>query len=267
MAIVASYDWESDSWTHNGDNPARTAWREAIAEIAEKAKATLPECNGRIEKAVAIVLNGDVELLEGGKAKVASQSNGTTAYHIVNGECSCKDFPKAPQGFCKHRLAYGIHKRAYTLAKQKLAQLDSASSGQAETPSQPTPTQPPAPSAPLPEAPVETPQGIPPQHVVLIQGRPFVKFAGLLQMAHERGLVSLTAAWAFNESELSLAHAVATFQDGRRFEESGDATPANTNRKVAPHFRRVALTRAKARVLRDALGVELVAVEELSDGE
>jgi hypothetical protein len=93
---------------------------------------------------------------EGGKAKVASQSNGTTAYHIVNGECSCKDFPKAPQGFCKHRLAYGIHKRAYTLAKQKLAQLDSASSGQAETPSQPTPTQPPAPSAPLPEAPVET---------------------------------------------------------------------------------------------------------------
>src|SRR2546426_6527160 len=126
MAIVASYDWASDSWTHNGDNPARTAWREAIAEIAEKAKATLPECNGRIEKAVAIVLNGDVELLEGGKAKVASQSNGTTAYHIVNGECSCKDFPKAPQGFCKHRLAYGIYKRAVALAKTKLDQLNGA---------------------------------------------------------------------------------------------------------------------------------------------
>ena len=46
-----------------------------------------------------------------------------------------------------------------------------------------------------------------------------------------------------------------------------DATPENTNRKVAPHFRRVALTRAKARVLRDALGVDLVAVEELSDSE
>ena len=68
-------------------------------------------------------------------------------------------------------------------------------------------------------------------------------------MAHERGLVALTAAWTYNDAELSLAHAVATFQDGRRFEESGDATPANTNRKVAVHFRRVALTRAKARVL------------------
>ncbi len=86
-------------------------------------------------------------------------------------------------------------------------------------------------------------------------------------MAHERGLVALTADWTSNDGELSLAHAVARFSDGRVFKESGDATPANTNRKVAPHFRRVALTRAKARVLRDALGVDLVAVEELSDGE
>ena len=56
----------------------RKIWREAVSEIAEKAKATLPQCNGRVEKAVQIVLNGDVELLPDGKAKVASQSNGTT---------------------------------------------------------------------------------------------------------------------------------------------------------------------------------------------
>ena len=48
MTMIASYDWESDTWTHNSDNPARTAWRTAVAEIAEKAKATLPECNGRV---------------------------------------------------------------------------------------------------------------------------------------------------------------------------------------------------------------------------
>jgi hypothetical protein len=103
MAIVTSYDWESDSWTHHdGENPARAAWREAVAEIGEKAKATLPDCNGRVDKAVAIVLNGDVELLPDGKAKVASQSNGATTYFVVNGSCECRDFPKAPQGFCKH---------------------------------------------------------------------------------------------------------------------------------------------------------------------
>src|SRR5262245_29557145 len=153
MAIVTSYDWESDSWTHhNGENPARAAWREAVAEIGEKAKATLPDCNGRVDKAVAIVLNGDVELLPDGKAKVASQSNGAVVYHIANGECTCKDYPKAPSGWCKHRIARGLHVRATALAKQKLAQLDGASNGQAETPSQPAPAQPPAPMAPLPEA-------------------------------------------------------------------------------------------------------------------
>ena len=103
MAIVASYDWESDTWTQNGDNPARIALRQAVSEVAERAKAALPEAvNGRIEKAVAIVLNGDVDLLPDGTATVASQRNGTTEYFVVNGTCSCPDFPKAPQGFCKH---------------------------------------------------------------------------------------------------------------------------------------------------------------------
>src|ERR671934_1756807 len=118
MAIVTSYDWESDTFTHHtGENAARAAWREAVAEIAEKAKATLPECNGRVDSAVKIVLAGDVELLDDGTAKVASQSNGTTQYFVVNGECQCKDFPKAPSSWCKHRIAAGIQKRAYALAK------------------------------------------------------------------------------------------------------------------------------------------------------
>ena len=41
--------------------------------------------------------------------------------------------------------------------------------------------------------------------------------------------------------------------------------PFNVTKKVAPHFRRVALTRALARRLRQALGVDLVAVEELAE--
>src|SRR5262245_21409775 len=263
MAIVAEISWD-DMFDGKSlpENPTRTIWREAVAEIADKAKTSLPECNGRVDSAVKIVLAGDVELQADGTAKVASQSNGTTTYFVVNGECQCKDYAKAPSNWCKHRIAAGIQKRAKALAKQKLAQLDGASTGQAETTSQRTSAQP-----PVPTVPVEMPHGVPPQHVVLIQGKPFVKFAGLLQMAHERGLVALTADWTYNDGELSLAHAVATFQDGRRFEEAGDGTPANTNRKVAVHFRRVALTRAKARTLRDALGVDLVAVEELADSE
>jgi hypothetical protein len=116
-----------------------------VAAIAEKAKAKLPECNGRVDKAVAIVLNGDVELLPDGTAKVASQSNGTTAYHVVNGHCDCRDYEKAPHNLCKHRLSAAIARRAQELTRAKL-----------DTPaaSQPPPARPDALTAPLPEAPV-----------------------------------------------------------------------------------------------------------------
>ena len=104
MAIVTEISWD-DMFAGKvlPDSPARTAFREAVAEIAEKAKITLPDCIGRVDSAVKIVLNGDVELFPDGTAKVASQSNGTTKYFIVNGECTCKDYPKAPSFWCKHR--------------------------------------------------------------------------------------------------------------------------------------------------------------------
>jgi hypothetical protein len=126
-------------------SPDRATWREAVAAIAEKAKAKLPECNGRVDKAVALVLNGDVELLPDGTAKVASQSTGSTAYHVVNGHCHCCDYEKAPGQLCKHRLSAAIARRAQELTK---ATLDTPAT------SQPPPAQPDAPTAPLPEAPV-----------------------------------------------------------------------------------------------------------------
>jgi hypothetical protein len=150
MVAVKEFSWEEVS-SPDFSNPARAAWREAVAEIADKARAKLPECNGRVDSAVKIVLAGDVELLPDGTAKIASQSNGTTAYHIVNGQCDCKDFAKAPHNFCKHRLSAAIARRVQELTTAK---LDAPANGQAEPPSQPTPAQQDAPTAPLPEAPV-----------------------------------------------------------------------------------------------------------------
>ena len=128
MVAVHEMSWEEVPSPDFG-NPARQAWREAVAEIAAKAKETLPECHGRVDKAVAIVLNGDVELLEGGKAKVGSQSNGTTQYFVVNGTCECRDFPKAPSGWCKHRIAAGLAKRVSARVRTP---LDAPATGQAE---------------------------------------------------------------------------------------------------------------------------------------
>src|SRR5256885_711861 len=120
MVAVKEITWEEAS-APGFETTTRQAWRAAVAEIAERAKQTLPECNGRVDKAVAIVLHGDVELLEGGKAKVASQSNGTVVYHLVNGECDCKDYAKAPSNWCKHRIAAGMQKRATALMQRKLS--------------------------------------------------------------------------------------------------------------------------------------------------
>jgi hypothetical protein len=144
MVAVHELSWEEVSAPDFG---ARAAWRAAVAEIAAKAK--LPECNGRVDSAVKIVLAGDVELLADGTAKVASQSNGTTAYHVVNGHCDCRDYEKAPHNFCKHRLSAAIARRAQELTKAK---LDAPATSQTESPRQPAQSE--AHTVPLPEAPV-----------------------------------------------------------------------------------------------------------------
>jgi hypothetical protein len=141
MVAVKEISWEDVSAP---DFESRAVWREAVAEIADKAKAKLPECSGRVDSAVKIVLAGDVELQADGTARVASQSNGTTHYHIVNGHCDCRDYEKAPHNFCKHRLGAAIARRARELVKAKLEDTN----GQMPVQSQPAPT------APLPEAPV-----------------------------------------------------------------------------------------------------------------
>ena len=75
-----------------------------VEALAQKAHAALPLANGRISKAVAIVLNGGVTLHPDGHAVVASQSRPHTSYS-VNGTCGCSDMAAAPGQWCKHRIA------------------------------------------------------------------------------------------------------------------------------------------------------------------
>jgi hypothetical protein len=98
-----------------------------------------------------------------------------------------------------------------------------------------------------------------------IHGRDFIEYQGLLALAHEQGLIELGAEFISVTPELALAAAHAYFKDGRKFWDAGDATPQNVHSHVKAHFPRVALTRAKARCLRDALNIGLVAVEEVED--
>jgi hypothetical protein len=241
----------------------RQTFRRLVAEVAAKAKARLPQAvNGRVESAAKLVLWQDVEPQDDGSILVGSASDPGKQYRLVGLTCQCQDFTRgqAPDGWWQHRIAAGIQKRvSEVLAAQVPAPMDPE---MLETYPDNDPEE--VPPAPVSAPPHDPPHGIDPRHIVQIQGKPFVKFAGLLELAHQRGLQSLSVEWTFNDPELSLAHAVAGFPFGT-FAESGDATPANVNKKVAPHFRRVALTRAAARCLRLALGIDLVAVEELAD--
>src|SRR5262245_53992127 len=114
MVAVKEITWEEAS-APTFEQTTRQAFRAAVDQVAANAKAVLPACESRIDKAVAIVLQGDVELLPDGHARVASQCQGTLVYRIVNGTCDCPDYGRAPSSWCKHRIAAGIQKRAMAL--------------------------------------------------------------------------------------------------------------------------------------------------------
>lgn len=210
--------------------------------VADKARAVLPQSHSRIDKAVAIVLDGGVTLLEHG-AVVQSQSRPDAKYS-VNGTCACPDAAIAPDGFCKHRISAGLLRRTQeAVARQTL------------------------PIEELPAVEEPAPTGIDRRFIVHLHGKPFVRYSGLLQLAHERGLVKLDVRIEHHTDSLVLASATATFSDGRTFTEWADSSPSNVGAQVKAHWIRMALTRAKARCLRDALNVSECAVEELGEAE
>lgn len=106
---------------------------------------------------------------------------------------------------------------------------------------------------------------IPSNHIEYIRGRPYVPYASLLDIAHQDGLISISAEFITVTESLATATATVKFKDGRVFTESGEATPTNVTSYVRPSFARMALTRAKGRALRDALNVDLVTSEEMPD--
>jgi hypothetical protein len=114
---MVAQDALADTMT-GGSPPAARAqgsFQDAVLAAVARAKAAVPAAESRIDTAAALVLAGAVELLEEGRtARVGSHPDGSPVY-VVNGQCSCPDFPTAPGHLCTHRLAYGIAKRATEL--------------------------------------------------------------------------------------------------------------------------------------------------------
>lgn len=104
--------------------------------------------------------------------------------------------------------------------------------------------------------------------IVERNGRSFVLYAGLLDLAHERGLKAITTSLVQVpvESNRMMAICFATVETEQgTFTGLGDASPENVSRMMVPHLIRMAETRAKARALRDAVNVGVTAFEELGE--
>jgi len=213
-------------------------FNQALHQVTELARTKLPPTlHDRLSRAVTLVESGHVWLEDDGQ-HAAVQSLDGARWHAVNAACNCEDAAyRAEGGLCQHRLAVGLVRRAHELMHKPVI-------------------------LPEDEAP---PSRIDPRFLVHLHGKPFIQYQGLLALAHERGLVSLKAHFVTVTPELALAEAEAVFRDGREFAEASDATPGNVAPTVKLYYPRVALTRAKARCLRTALNIGMVALEELGE--
>ncbi|MBC7545116.1 MAG: hypothetical protein H7338_20510 [Candidatus Sericytochromatia bacterium] len=105
------------------------------------------------------------------------------------------------------------------------------------------------------------------KYTVTINGKQFVQYAGLVDLAHQMGLRSMRTELiqipTADNKAVCICRAEVEMQDGRVFTGIGDASPANVSPRLVPSLIRFAETRAKARALRDATNVGMVALEEL----
>jgi hypothetical protein len=254
---ASSYNGASDTFTYNVQAmDAAQVWRKAVALASTQARQRLPECNTRIDRAIALVLNGAVALHADGSATVTSQCHGGMVYTVGNGTCDCADFSQSPGQWCKHRLSRALVLRARAIATQL---------GQAGRTMTPGPEELAGTLEPEPPAEAASASRIPAGFLYERQGTTAILFGGLLHMAHEAGLLALTVEVVTVSADLAVMRATARFKDGGQWTDIGDATPQNVGPRIAPHFIRMASTRAMARCLRTALDIPYVCSVELAD--
>ncbi|HSH37129.1 hypothetical protein [Schnuerera sp.] len=103
--------------------------------------------------------------------------------------------------------------------------------------------------------------------IINLQGKSYVTYEGLLDLAHQKGLKSIEVELIqipTNENNMiAICKATATTEN-EIYTDIGDASPHSVNSTIVPHLIRMASTRAKARVLRDLTNVGMTAFEEIT---
>jgi len=105
--------------------------------------------------------------------------------------------------------------------------------------------------------------------IIEIEGNQFVKYAGLLDLGHQKGISQIEVEPiqlpTKENGNFAICKATVISKSGESFTDIGDANPGNCSSKVSKHLLRLASTRAIARSLRTYTNIGLTALEELAD--
>jgi hypothetical protein len=105
--------------------------------------------------------------------------------------------------------------------------------------------------------------------IMNIDGKEFVKYPGLLDLAHQKGISSIEVDIlqfpTKDNSNFAVCKATVMSKTGDSFIDIGDCNPLNCTAKVSKHILRMASTRAIARALRSYTNIGMTCLEELGD--
>jgi len=103
--------------------------------------------------------------------------------------------------------------------------------------------------------------------ITTIEGREFVKYPGLLDLGHQKGIsqieVEVVQLPTAENGHFAVCKATVISKTGDSFTDIGDANPGNCSSKVSKHILRMASTRAIARALRSFTNIGMTCLEEL----
>jgi hypothetical protein len=103
--------------------------------------------------------------------------------------------------------------------------------------------------------------------ITTIEGREFVKYPGLLDLGHQKGISQIEVVPiqlpTQDNGNFAICKATVISKTGDSFTDLGDAHIGNVSSKVSKHILRMASTRAIARALRSFTNIGMTCLEEL----
>jgi hypothetical protein len=108
-----------------------------------------------------------------------------------------------------------------------------------------------------------------PRFIISIDGHDFVKYQGLLDLGHQKGISEIQVdpiqLPTPENGNFAICKATVVSDTGKTYSDLGDANPQNCNSKVSRHLLRMASTRAIARAFRSFTNIGMTCLEELAD--